>query len=90
MESDPLKTFVDRFVPRGVPSARGPFAVLRRQALAELRALVTAERADQRREDADWLARRAGEEEGGRRYALAGAAAALRAGGGRERWKATR
>jgi hypothetical protein len=41
---DPLETFIDRYIPRDLANVPGRYTVLRRQALAELRALLAAER----------------------------------------------
>jgi hypothetical protein len=82
-DPDPLLAFVDRFIPRGVLSTRGRYTVLRRQALEELRALVAAERADQRRRDAARLKVMVWNERDESRYrALIDAAVELREGSG--------
>jgi hypothetical protein len=83
MPDDLLESFIDRFVPRGVRTLPGPYTVVRRQALAELRALVAAARDGQRRRDAARLEVRASaERDEGRYRALIDAAVELREGGG--------
>jgi hypothetical protein len=74
----PLEAFIDRYVPRDVLGLPGRFTVLRRQAMRELRELMAAERADQRKRDVEWVAARAASESEDRSYALIAAAAALR------------